>query len=226
MLRGSRAIASLPATAKLHEPMASQTAVDARARRHGVEAPTGELVLYPAGAPTGVLPSELTDQRLHLRSDLVRTRGRPVGTVGEGCQPACLVAGDPGVDGLPRHSETIGDLDNLPAILDHRQHRLVPLLHDAELHQHGPPPERDGRCQASAEATVNDQPEPVSRISRNSVKDQVTPERQASPGTRHLPVHPAGQYSKKYPQVEGHVLRLSGRHAKLRREGYRRREHR
>jgi hypothetical protein len=72
MLRGSRAIASLPATAKLDEPMAPQTAVDARARRHGVEAPTGELVLYPAGAPTGVLPSELTDQRLHLRSDLVR----------------------------------------------------------------------------------------------------------------------------------------------------------
>jgi hypothetical protein len=34
-------------------------------------------------------------------------------------------------------------------------------------------------------------------------------------------VHPTGQYSKKYPQVEGHVLRLSGRHAKLRREGYR-----
>jgi hypothetical protein len=33
-------------------------------------------------------------------------------------------------------------------------------------------------------------------------------------------VHPTGQYSKKYPQVEGHVLRLSGRHAKLRREGY------
>jgi len=36
----------------------------------------------------------------------------------------------------------------------HRQHRLVPLLHDAELHQHGPPPARDGRCQASAEVCV------------------------------------------------------------------------
>jgi hypothetical protein len=34
-------------------------------------------------------------------------------------------------------------------------------------------------------------------------------------------VHPTGQYSKKYPQVEGHVLHLSARHAKLRREGYR-----
>jgi hypothetical protein len=36
-----------------------------------------------------------------------------------------------------------------------------------------------------------------------------------------LSVHPTGQYSKKYPQVEGHGLRLSDRHAKLRREGYR-----
>jgi hypothetical protein len=34
-------------------------------------------------------------------------------------------------------------------------------------------------------------------------------------------VHPTGRYSKKCPQVEGHVLRLSARHAKLRREGYR-----
>jgi hypothetical protein len=28
-------------------------------------------------------------------------------------------------------------------------------------------------------------------------------------------VHPSGQYSKECPQVEGHVLRLSARHAKL-----------
>jgi hypothetical protein len=48
------------------------------------------------------------------------------------------------------------------------------------------------RCQASAGATVNDQPEPVSRMSRNSVKHQVTPFCPASPGTRHPPVPPAG----------------------------------
>jgi hypothetical protein len=41
-----------------------------------------------------------------------------------------------------------------------------------------------------------------------------------------LSVHPTGQYSKKSPQVEGHVLRLSGRHAKLRRDGYRKRRDR
>ncbi len=35
------------------------------------------------------------------------------------------------------------------------------------------------------------------------------------------PVHPTGQYANKCPQVEGHALRLSHRHAKLRRDGYR-----
>jgi len=34
-------------------------------------------------------------------------------------------------------------------------------------------------------------------------------------------VHATGQKSKECPQVEGHVLHLSARHAKLRREGYR-----
>jgi hypothetical protein len=40
-------------------------------------------------------------------------------------------------------------------------------------------------CQASAGATVKHHPKPVSGINRNSVKDQVTPERQASPEPRH-----------------------------------------
>src|SRR5438128_1109000 len=52
--------------------------------------------------------------------------------------------------------------------------------------------EEMGMCQASAGATVKHQPESVSRINRNSVKDQVTPERQASPETRHTSVPPAG----------------------------------
>jgi hypothetical protein len=33
-------------------------------------------------------------------------------------------------------------------------------------------------------------------------------------------VHPTGQKSKKYPQVEGLPVALSKRHAKIRREGY------
>jgi len=64
-----------------------------------------------------------------------------MGVVGERCQPTFLVASDPGVDGLARDAHAASDLDHPPAVLDHREHRLIPLFHDAELHQHGPPPE-------------------------------------------------------------------------------------
>src|SRR5919106_2484350 len=43
-----------------------------------------------------------------------------------------------------------------------------------------------GHCQGSAGATVKDQAEQVSSITRSHVQDQVTPERTASPGTRHF----------------------------------------
>ena len=67
-------------------------------------------------------------------------------------------------------------------------------------------------------------------LARNELKVRATLAPEFLPlsenGTSSLSsVHPAGQYSKRCPQVEGHVLRLSGRHAKLRREGYRKTEH-
>jgi hypothetical protein len=51
--------------------------------------------------------------------------------------------------------------------------------------------DRHPKCHASAGATVKHQPESVSWIKRSSVKDQVKPERQASPGARHFSVPPA-----------------------------------
>ncbi len=56
-----------------------------------------------------------------------------------------------------------------------------------------------------------------------SLLDDETPDRRGEVAEV-WSVHPTGQYAKKYPQVEGHILRLSARHAKLRREGYRKRE--
>jgi hypothetical protein len=64
-------------------------------------------------------------------------------------------------------------------------------------------------------------------IARSAAIGSGKRERSWSPGrlpvdsTIFSPVHPTGQKSKKCPQVEGHVVRLSGRHAKLRRAGYR-----
>jgi len=81
-----------------------------------------------------MLPPELADQGFELGEDLVRARGGTVGTVGEGDQTVSLVAGDPVVDALTEHAGPPSDFHDLPAVLQHREHRLVPLFHDAELH--------------------------------------------------------------------------------------------
>jgi hypothetical protein len=134
-----------------------------------------------------MLPPELADRRLDLSGDLMRTAVGTSRSIGERDEAALLVAGDPVVDRLARHPEALGDLDHLPAILHDRENGLVPLLHDAELHQHRPTSlprtgagRADGpmdRCQASAGATVKDQPELVSNMSRSSVNHEVVPER-------------------------------------------------
>ena len=127
------ATASAP---ELDQAVAAQAPVDRRTRRGGVDPEAAELVLDPAGSPAGVFPSELADQGLGLAGGLVRAGGGSVGTVGERREAALLVAGDPGVDALARDAEAPGHLGDLPAVLHDREHRLVPLLHEAELHQH------------------------------------------------------------------------------------------
>ena len=72
---------------------------------------------------------------------------------------------------LARDVEPIGDLGDRHAIPDHREHCLIPLLHDTQLHQH-------------ARECVADQAEPASRISRSRVIHQPEPKRHASGGTK------------------------------------------
>jgi hypothetical protein len=120
---------------------------------------------------------------------LLGAAARTVRAVRKHGEPSLLVAGDPGMNALARHAQAPGDLAHLLAVLHDGEYRLIPLLHDAELHQHGgPTPSRqiEARmtCQGSAGVTVKGQPNQVGTISRNGVKPKVTPERPASPGTR------------------------------------------
>ena len=179
-------VSALAATAQLDQAVALEAPVDRRERGDGVNAESGELVADPPRSPPRMLPTEFADLCLDLGGDLVRTGLRTMRSVGKRWQAALLVAGDPCVHRLAGDAKPLGDLGGLPSVLHDRQDGLVPLLHDRQFHQHGPPPDRDGRCQASAEATVKDQPNTVSSISRTRVKHQVTPERPASPGTRQV----------------------------------------
>ncbi len=67
--------------------------------------------------------SQLADRGLDLGRGLVGAGGWAVGAVGERGQAASLVAG--AVNGLARDAEALGDVDDLPAVLDHREHRLI-----------------------------------------------------------------------------------------------------
>ena len=146
--------------AELDQPVALEAAVDRGAGGHGVNAGFGELVLDPPGTPPGMLPSHLADEGFGLGERRVGTALGPVRAIGEGGEPSLLVAGDPVVHALAGHSQAAGDLDHLPPVLNHRQHCLVPLLHDAQLHKHGRPPPR-------RIPTRRDHPGRLSSISRS-----------------------------------------------------------
>jgi hypothetical protein len=111
-----------------------------------------------------MLATQFTDPRFDLRDDLMRTGRRPVGSIRERGESSRLIARDPVVDALARDAQTPGHFGHLPAVLHDGQHRLIPLFHDAQLHQHGPPP-----CPievGTRMTRVKDQPKPPSRINR------------------------------------------------------------
>ena len=70
------------------------------------------------------------------------------------------LSGKPG-QAPTRHPEPARDLDHGLAVMNDQRHRLIPLLHDTQLHQH--------------ERSVKHQPNTPTGISRNRVKDQPKP---------------------------------------------------
>ena len=87
-------------------------------------------------------------------------------------QALVLVPPQPPVDRLARDAEAGCHLHDRNAIADHREHCLIPLLHDTQLHQH-------------ARECVADQAEPASPIRRSRVTHQPEPICHASGGTKH-----------------------------------------
>src|SRR5712691_4346090 len=105
----------------------------------------------PARSPVGVTPALLQDEDLHRRVHLMRAPRWTMGPIDEARQTLILIPPQPTVDRLARHAEAACDLDYRDTVADHREHRLIPLLHDTQLHQH-------------ARECVADQAEPASPI--------------------------------------------------------------
>jgi hypothetical protein len=101
--------------------------------------------------------------------------------------PTLCVTAKPAMDALTGHPEPSSDLHDLPTVLNHREHRLIALFHDTQLHQHPlhlPSQRAKGECQASAEVSVKDQPKQASSIRWNCVKAQAMPLCRGSSGAR------------------------------------------
>jgi hypothetical protein len=160
-LEAAELVASLASATELDQAMALETPVDARAAGHRLDASLRELMLDAPWSPSRVLASQLADLSLDLGRDLMRTRARTVRAIGQSRQTSLLVPRDPGVHALARDAKTSGDLRDLPAVLHDRQHGLVPLLHDAQLHEHAHllGLERGRDKETGAPAGVKHQPE-------------------------------------------------------------------
>ena len=138
----------------------------------------------PPHAAAGVVPIRSCDSASpgptpRSRGHLMRTPGRAMGSICQTGQPLILVAPQPSMHRLTRDAEATRHLDHRHTIADHRQHRLIPLLHDTQLHQH-------------ARECVTDQAEPASPVRRSRVTHQPEPMRHASGGTTHWAVGRAG----------------------------------
>jgi hypothetical protein len=90
-----------------------------------------------------------------------------------------LVPAQPTVHRLAGHAEAVRRLGHRHSIANHREHCLVPLFHDTQLHQ-------------QLRECVADQVEPASPISRSRVTHQPEPICHASGGTTHFAGGPPG----------------------------------
>jgi hypothetical protein len=156
-----------------------QGPIDARARRRGLHTGPRCLVHETPRSPVGVSTTALEHPHLDRGIHLVGTPRRPVRSVRKAREAVGLIPPEPAVDRLARDAEAPCNLHDRDPVADHREHRLIPLLHDTQLHQH-------------ARECVADQAEPASPIRRSRVTHQPKPERDESGGTKHSLVGRAG----------------------------------
>ena len=128
---GSRCDQSVPAKDPVH----------AHPRRDRINLPgPGQLMHQPQRAPPRMLPTQLTHRGLHLRAGLMRTPEGAVRPIHQPGQAVSAVAGQPGVQRLPRDPE-LGRHHHLGFAALDRQHGPVALLDNRHVHQsHSRPP--------------------------------------------------------------------------------------
>src|ERR671910_205152 len=179
------------------QPVTHQAAIDRRPPWHRHHPVTFEAMTDRARPPARMLTAQLHDARLDLGKHLMRTRPRHRRTIHQARQTSRRVPAKPPMHALARHPEALRDLGHRHPT-QHLEHGLIALLHEPELHQHGPDPlqpttptssakkaqhrqARTPRCNTTPGATVAQLPEMRPR----SVTHLPEPTRQASTGAAH-----------------------------------------
>jgi hypothetical protein len=189
--------ALLAASLRLDKAVTNKTAINRRPPRHRHHPVTLEAMPDRARPPPRMLTTQLHDARLDHRQHLMRAQPRHRRAIHQARQTPRRVTAKPPMHTLTRHPEPTGDLGHRhPA--QRLEHGLIALLHQPELHQHGPDPpgrrrstssakkaqHRQARihgCNAGTGATVAQLPEPRPQ----SVVDLPEPTCRPPTGTSH-----------------------------------------
>jgi hypothetical protein len=149
----------------IDQTTAHKRPIHAHPRRHRHHPRPIELEHQPDRPPPRMLTPKLTHQRLDLRSQLMRTRPRPLRPVRQPAQPVAAIAPQPRMHALPQHPTPLSDLGHRHPRLD-LQHGSIPLLDNRHIHQR----------QSRPPATRRPQPPRGRQADHGTCK--------ASPGTR------------------------------------------
>ena len=147
-----------------HQAMAHQHPVDRGPGRQRAHPCLAQLEPQPPRAPPRMRPAQPADQRLDLSIQLPGLKAGPVRVIGQPRRAFPLITTQPAMHSLTGHPIPAGHLGDRRTRYDLHD-GVIALLHDAQLHEHGPTtPCRElphggtcpgGRCQASGEANVS-----------------------------------------------------------------------
>lgn len=147
---------------RVDQAVTNQRPIRRRPTRHRIHTIPTQLVHDRPRPPTTMGPAQLHDPRLHRRRRLMRTPPRPRGPVRQPGRAPRRVSPQPVVHRLTGHAATASHIHRRGPV-QHLTHRLVPLLHQPQLHEHGrPPPGLQARTTTAKKVATEPLDEPQS----------------------------------------------------------------
>ncbi len=120
---------------RIHQAVANQRPIDRRPRRNPIHPLPLQVIANRPWTPTRMSTPHLHHPSLDLHRHLMRTRLRLRRPVNQTSQPLGRIPAQPHMHRLPGYPITASHISHQRPPKD-LQHRLIPLLHNTQLHQH------------------------------------------------------------------------------------------